>query len=86
MSAEAVTRGQRGRRRPQLPYEEARRAAAWLAETRAGRSTAELGKLLSVSAGWVHQRESGGTRMTAAEVEEIAAILGVPVPDLTGGA
>jgi transcriptional regulator with XRE-family HTH domain len=89
MSTETVTglpRKQGGRRGPLLPYEQARKASAWLAGARkASRLTAAgLGHLMHASPGWVQGRESGGTRMTQAEVNEIAAALGVPVPDLTG--
>lgn len=86
--AGAVTRKRGGGRGPFLPYREARRAAAWLREARdaAGLPNAAVGLLMGTSAQWVQARESGSTRLTAAEVEQIASALGVPVPDLTGGA
>jgi transcriptional regulator with XRE-family HTH domain len=89
MSTETVTVLPRKRgvgRGPLLPYEQARKASAWLTGIRktSGLTAAGLGHLMHASPGWVQGRESGGTRMTQAEVEQIAAALGVPVPDLTG--
>jgi transcriptional regulator with XRE-family HTH domain len=93
MSTETVTglsRTRGGNRGPLLPYEQARRASAWLRETRnsPGLSDAVIGRLLGMSPAWTSARATGSTRMTQAEVTEIAAALGVPVPDLTaeGGA
>lgn len=84
MTAEPVNR--QGKRRPVLPYEEARKAAAWLKQAReaAALSPAGLGRMVYASPSWIHAREVGATRMTKAEVEQIAGILGVPVPDLGG--
>jgi len=75
-------------RRPEeslLPFSEGRRAAVRMRELRrqAGLTQEQVAAMAGQSPSWVAKREQGGTRLSVAEAELIAKVLGTNLAGLT---